>query len=300
MTLHQDPTYHVWNNYKHNFKAPGVEFTLRGHAISARSSGFWVEEWRVMFDAGITSPFSPLHIFITHPHSDHAAQLPSILSGISAKPVVYVPAGTAPLFRQLLFAKKQLSNDSASVESDEGVKFTLQEVSAGDSFDICVRGNQPMHVRAFASHHTVRSVGYALFYRRTRLREEFADKSGKELSVLRKDGIDITEETLVPALAYVGDSTPQWTADPLFQQHCFPFIMCECTFVGALEDVQRARAAAQKYGHTCWEDLKALIDNEETEAAKTIYILVHWSNRYSCEDLQRFFAGKPNIHAWTW
>jgi hypothetical protein len=39
----------------------------------------------------------------------------------------------------------------------------------------------------------------------------------------------------------------------LFKQYTFPLIICECTFVGALEDtLQDAIDRANEHGHTCW------------------------------------------------
>ena len=156
-----------------------------------------------------------------------------------------------------------------------------------------------MQVRVFETFHTVRSVGYALLHRRKRLRAEYASKTGKELAQLRKEGVDINEEVLLPALVYVGDSRPHWHSDPLFRHFSFPFIMCECTFVGALEDMQRASEAARTHGHTCWEELECEIA-ENCDDANTTYILVHWSNRYDPGQIAEFFETKSNICAWTW
>lgn len=43
-------------------------------------SGFYLEQLRIAFDAGIPMHYPLQHIFITHTHSDHAYNLPIILT----------------------------------------------------------------------------------------------------------------------------------------------------------------------------------------------------------------------------
>lgn len=291
--------YDVWYRFKKYFKQEGANFSLQGHSISARFSGFWIPEYQIMFDAGIPSPFNPLHIFITHGHSDHAFMLPVILTGINTKPFVYVPRGCGQLVRNLLIAKHQLSRCDGNAPFDVDRACTLVEVQDGDSVPITVQGGLPMIVRVFATEHKVPSVGFALFHVRSRLKPEFSSLKGPELAQKRKAGVELNMQVQVPCVAYVGDSTPKWLSHRLFVENEFPIILCESTFVGALEEEpQRAIDAAAEHGHTNWDELGPLIAKKQVEGANTTFVLVHWSDRYSMKTIEKFFEGKKNIFAW--
>lgn len=290
----------VWHRYKKFFAQEGAKFTLQGHAISARSSGFWIPEYQIMFDAGICSPFHPLHIFITHSHSDHTFMLPAILTGINTKPHVYVPRGTAQLFRNLLIAKHRLSRCDVNAPYDVDQACTLVEVQDGDLIPITVKGGLPMVVKVFATEHKVLSVGFALFHVRSRLNPEFTALKGPELAQKRKEGVELNMAIQVPCVAYVGDSTPKWVSHRLFTENVFPIVICECTFVGELEqEPQRAIDSAAEHGHTCWSELGPLLAKKEDESAKTMFVLVHWSDRYDLKEIHAFFAKRTNLFAWT-
>ena len=292
--------YDVWYRCKKRFEQDGANFTLQGHAVSARASGFWIPEFQVMFDAGICSPFNPLHIFVTHSHSDHAFNLPIILTGITTKPFVYVPRGAGAVVRAFLLAKHQLSRCDANAVYNVDEHCTLVEVSDGDAIPITVRGDQPMLVRVFATDHKIASVGYALFHVRSRLKPEYAACKGPELAQKRKDGVPLQMQVFAPCCVYVGDSTPRWMSHDLFKNNDWPVVLCECTFVGELEDdPQRAVDAAAEHGHTCWAQLGPLIKQRVDAGAKTTYCLVHWSDRYTSEAIVKFFKDVKQVFAWT-
>jgi hypothetical protein len=62
--------YRVWE-HRETLQAHGLRWTLRGHSIAAQHSGFYIDEWAVMLDAGLNSHLSPSDIFITHAHHIH-------------------------------------------------------------------------------------------------------------------------------------------------------------------------------------------------------------------------------------
>lgn len=260
-----------------------------------------------MFDAGIVSPYNPLAIFVTHPHGDHATHLPSLLTAIDTEPLVCVPKGTADRFCAYLLAKERMSNDSDDVsELRDQCLGRLRECAPGDQFEFDVKGGNTMTCICFKTRHTVRSVGYALLHRRTRLKAAYARLPGNEIKKLRNDPqIDLTESVLVPAIAYVGDSDDSWLDDPLFERFRFPFIVTECTFIGELEDAQEAEERAERHRHTLWAKLRERINHINGDLkrgeAKTTFILTHWSARYSKEEIQKVFADHSDqIFPWIW
>lgn len=291
-----NPVHHVWYGHKRQFQNPS--FTLRGHSVSARCSAFWVSEFRTLFDAGIMCPFAPEYVFITHGHADHAALLPTILSGQPRSTNVYVPKGTRKLFEDLLMAKTRLSSDDPNIQYDhEKARHHLIEVEPGDTRTIQANG-RTLRMRAFKTFHSIRSIGYALFEQRQRLQTRYRGCKGAEIAALRKQGVSVMEQYDAPLIVYTGDSTPQWfTENDLFQRYTFPYIICECTFIGALdEDGHCAAESAKKYQHTHWEALEPIV----TANRDTTFILVHWSDRYAIDAIETFFADVPNVVAWTW
>lgn len=307
-------TRHVWYGHEEKFCANGANFTLQGHAISAEASAFYVKEWRIMLDAGIACPYKIDAIFITHSHSDHAAQLPTILTGQDSTPNVYVPRGTATLYRDLLLAKHRLSKcDPLLQEQSVAHMCTFIECSPGEQFDVRVgKAQTTLRVKILATDHRVKSIGFAFFLKRSRLLQCHRKKSGTELQVLKKAGTNLTEEYLAPQLIYTGDTTTRWFEQnkQLLSTHIFPFVITECTFVGELEsDAARAVVSADQHTHTCWSKLQpcieALLFTQLEEKAQcrekcSHFILVHWSKRYSWAALAETFRKVPSVSAWLW
>jgi len=308
-------TRHVWYGHEKNFCANGANFTLQGHAISAEASAFYIREWRIMLDAGIACPYKADAIFITHSHCDHAAQLPTILTGNNGKPDVYVPHGTAALYRDLLLAKHRLSKcDPLLPEQSVAHMCTFIECAVGDEFDLSVgKAQSRMRVKILATDHRVKSIGFAFFLQRTRLLQCHRTKSGAELQALRKSGANLTEQYFAPQLIYTGDTTTRWFEQNkrFLATHRFPFVITECTFVDDLErDALRAVDSATQYTHTCWSKLRPCIEALLREQADAIshddggkrshFILVHWSKRYAWADLALTFQNVPSVSAWLW
>ena len=48
---------------------------FKGHGVAGCASSFWIPQFRLMFDAGLLSPYQPKYICITHTHADHIQNL---------------------------------------------------------------------------------------------------------------------------------------------------------------------------------------------------------------------------------
>lgn len=295
-----NPCDYVWR-FKKEFQNEKCKLVLRGHSVSAQQSGFLVENYGIALDAGIAFNFPVDHIFITHSHSDHAMQLPAILTGAKNTPYVYVLEGTADLYKDLVLAKQRMTKNNRELrwqDINDMCKFV--ECRPNTTFEIKVGKNTTFVVDILETEHKVPSIGFAFSEQRTRLKKELRGLQGKEIALKRKAGEETTEFYNSPFFIYVGDATPSWfERNRELLQKQFPFIICECTFVAELEDgsPERAKKAADEHGHTCWEDLQPLISQSD----QTQYILVHWSNRYTpFKKLEQFFEPMANVFAWTW
>lgn len=292
--------YAVWQH----LEKMGIH-SLRGYSESALCSGFYVEDKKFCLDAGIPLYAEPHFLFITHGHSDHAGQIATILTG-NTKPVqVFVPVGTRQQFVEMIVAKQRLTKNNPLLTEQEILhnRCTIQELADNQSVDLDCIGEK-MRVVGFQTQHKVPSIGFAFYYQRSRLQAAYKGLSALELKKLRDNKTVINETYYAPAFCYVGDSIQSWLNHSIFKESRFPHIICECTFIGALEkSVEDARERAKEHGHTCWEDFAPEIAtyNEKSDT-KTLFILTHWSNRYLADGsalIKSHFKNVINVKPWT-
>lgn len=88
-----DGTNSIKINSNNTYKLVGTEWTFRGFSIAALRTNFIIKELNIMLDAGLSGNMTPDHIFITHCHSDHCANLPFHIysSKENSKINIYVP-----------------------------------------------------------------------------------------------------------------------------------------------------------------------------------------------------------------
>lgn len=282
--------YEIWN-YKKTIKK--LNITLRGDAWSARWSGFWIQEWKVMLDAGISSAFSPEHIFITHTHLDHVAKIIFILTNTTSFPNIYVPPGSKEYIHNYIVAYNKLN---CMNEEDGQYRGNLIEVNPGDIIPIKV-GNKNFEVKVFQADHTVVAIGFAFSEMKQKLKSEFQGKSGKEIKELKDSGVEITEEVRQNLLVYTGD-TKNTIFDTISQidWNSYKVIMTECTYIEALPTDKNVYEMSEENGHNVLEFLEKTAE----KYPDPLWILCHWSQRYKREDIKEHFESKDykNIIPW--
>lgn len=114
--------------------------------------------------------------------------------------------------------------------------------------------------------------------------------SGKEIGMLRKKGVEVSEEVEVPQFAFLGDTTGS-VFEEVPELFSFPVVIVECTYL--LDDHLEA---ADPSGHIHWNTIAKVA----SENPQVTFVLIHWSMRYSEEDIANFFdGGKPaNVVPW--
>jgi ribonuclease Z len=111
-------------------------------------------------------------------------------------PVIYLPAEAVEDVRRLLLVMQRL---------DRGrMVCTINGVKPGDEIAL----SRDHVVTVFATTHTIPSVGYVVWDRRNKLKEEFVGLPGDKIRDLRLSGVEVTREVRVPLLAYTGDTSP--------------------------------------------------------------------------------------------
>lgn len=135
------------------------------------------------------------------------------------------------------------------------------------------------NVKVFSCIHKVPTVGYAFSEQRYKLKEEYKDKTGKELGALRKNGVELSENYEHKMFVYMGDTDAAVFAENSWLLE-YPTIITECTFF--MDEQERAK----RDGHTHWDDLQPfVVGNPQIN-----FILIHFSLRYKEEDVYEFFT----------
>jgi len=285
-----NPIWNIWNVHP-EFKLKNTSFTLKGFSIAALRTNFFIKELNIMLDAGLSANLNPDHIFVTHTHTDHSANLPFHLYSVN-QIKVYVPEESLNKFKNYVESGHNLSTESDDAEYDSSDSYLFVKVKAGDKFQIEQRG-QKIEMETIQCYHTVPCVGYGFIEKRFKLKEEYLGLTGKEIVQLKKDGININREVENPFLCFLGDTDKTVLLDETIYK--YNTIMIECTFlpIGVTDDIPQA----DKTKHIHWKYLEPVINSHPDN----FFILYHFSQRYTRDEINNFFhqMNLPNVFAWV-
>ena len=147
-------------------------------------------------------------------------------------------------------------------------------LKAGDEVEL----SRELVVKAFATKHTIPSLGYLVWERRKKLKPEYQDLTGDQIRDLRLSGVEVAAEIRIPKVAYLGDTSPAGI-DALPETYKAEILILEMTFVAPNE---RA-SIIHKYGHTHLDDLLERADRFENE----VIIASHFSTRLHPDQILR-------------
>ena len=222
-------------------------------------------------------------IFLTHGHLDHALGLPFVLSLKSmqgAEPTrVFCPAGTLEGLRRFIEAAESIEQ--------AGYAYELVALEPGDQ----VRVGRDLGVEAFATDHSVPSLGFHLVRDRRQLKDEYRDLTAPELAKLRGRGAEIEDRTRELWVTYCGDTgVGVFDLEPrLFDSSV---LLLECTFFG---EASRDRGREFKHLH-----LSDIVDRA-TQFHNQDLVLHHVSWRYEKSEVQAMIEQRlaglaPRLH----
>src|SRR5688572_17206882 len=177
---------------------PFKNLTIEGWSRAAVQPYWRIPELKLGFDLG-AQPWSFMGTqtwFVTHTHLDHVAALPVYVARRRMMkmepPTLYLPEEALEDVRRLLLIMQRL---------DRGRMIcNLHGVRPGQEIPL----SREHVVVPFATTHTIPSVGYVVWERRNKLKEEFHGLPGDKIRDLRKSGVDVTHEVRTPILAYTG------------------------------------------------------------------------------------------------
>lgn len=238
-------------------------YRIQGLSIAGEESVVQVPELDVCFDIGRCprAALSSNFVALTHGHMDHSAGISyyfsqRVFQGMGTGTLVCHPALEAPIHNLM----------KAWIDI-EAQRTPYKVVPLAPDSELEIKNHT--FLRAFATNHTVPSVGFVVIERRSKLREDLVGVTQEQLVELKKRGEEITRTIEIPLVCYTGDT--MWgehfdRPDVLNAK----ILITECTF---LEVEHRSRASIGKHLHL--DNVVELVKRSKAEAV----VLTHLSRR---------------------
>lgn len=263
--------------------------TIEGYSRAAVQSYWRVAELKLGFDLG-GQPWDFLNTptwFLSHLHLDHMAALPVYVARRRMMkmepPTVYLPAYGVEDVRRILLLFQRLDRGKQVVD--------LVGVEAGQEVEL----SRDHVVTAVEMRHTVPALGYVVWDRRRKLKEEYHGLAGDQIRDLKLSGVDVTREVRTPLVAYTGDTSPAGLDEnPVLYEA--KVLITEMSFVRAAH----RRDKIHKFGHMHLDDFVERADRFKNEAI----LCGHLSTRYHPQEVRRVVEAKlpaslrDKVHLW--
>ncbi|MFM7112552.1 MAG: MBL fold metallo-hydrolase, partial [Planctomycetota bacterium] len=213
--------------------------------------------------------------FVSHVHIDHMVSLPQYVARrrmMKMDPtVVYAPAYAIDDLRRLLLVVQRL--DRCRMLCD------LRGMEAGQEITL----SRDHVITTLATSHTIPSLGFVVWERKMKLKEEFLGLPGPQIRDLKFQGVEITSEVRSPLLAYTGDTNPDgFDNNPVFFQA--KILITEMSFVRP----GHKRSKVHKFGHMHLDDFVDRADLFKNE----LVICGHASTRYLPDEIRKSVESK--------
>lgn len=251
--------------------------TIEGYSRAAVQSYWRIPELKVGFDLG-AQPWDFMGTptwLLSHTHLDHVAALPVYVARRRMMrmepPTVYVPAQAVEDVRRLLLIMQRLDRGRMICQ--------LNGLNPGDEIEL----SRELVVTTFATTHTIPSLGYVVWDRRFKLKEEYHGLPGDKIRDLRLSGAAVTKEVRTPLVAYTGDTSPAGldAYPPAFEAKV---LITEMSFIRP----NHRREKIHKFGHMHLDDFLERADRFKNE----LIICGHFSTRYHPQEVRRVLDAK--------
>jgi ribonuclease Z len=251
--------------------------TIEGYSRAAVQSYWRVPELKIGFDLG-AQPWDFMGTptwLVTHTHLDHVAALPVYVARRRMMkmepPTIYLPAEAIDDVRRLLLVMQRLDRGRMVCQ--------LHGVTPGQEIEL----SREHVVTAFATTHTIPSLGYLVWERRNKLKEEYHGLPGDQIRDLRLSGHEVTREVRTPILAYTGDTSPGGLDNypPVFEAKV---LITEVSFIRP----NHRREKIHKFGHMHLDDFVERAERFKNE----LIICAHFSTRYHAQEVRKVLDAK--------
>jgi ribonuclease Z len=198
-------------------------------------------------------------------------------------PTIYVPAEIVENVQRMLHAWQRL--DRGRMVCD------LIGVTPGQEIEL----SREHVATAFATRHTVPSLGYVIWDRRKKLKAEYHNLTGDQIRDLRLAGTEVSHEVRVPIVCYMGDSAPAGFDEypPVMEAQ---ILITELTFFRP----EHRKEKIHKFGHTHLDDIVERASRFKNE----LIIAAHFSTRYHERQIRKAIEKrlppelKDRLHLW--
>ena len=246
--------------------------TIEGYSRGAVQSYWRVPELKIGFDLGVQPwSFMTTHTWaVSHTHIDHVIALPVYVARRRMmrmpEPTIYLPAHAIPDVEALLRSVQRL---------DRG-RLPCRLIGCGPGQEHNLSREHVL--TTFATAHTLPSVGYIVWDRRKKLKEEYHGLPGEKIRDLRLSGVEVTVERRLPLVAYAGDTRIS-ALDDCPDAYRAKILIMEVTFIAP----NHRRDRIHKFGHTHLDELVERADRFENE----VVVVTHVSTRYHDNQIRR-------------
>jgi ribonuclease Z len=251
--------------------------TIEGYSRAAVQTYWRIPELKIGFDLG-AQPWDFMGTptwLITHTHLDHLAALPVYVARRRMMkmepPTLYVPEEAVEDIRRLLLIMQRLDRGRMICH--------LRGIRPGDEVEL----SRELVISAFGTVHTIPSLGYMVWDRRFKLKEEYLSLPGERIRDLRLSGTQVTREVRTPLLAYTGDTSPGGL-DNYPAVYEAKILITEVSFVRP----GHRREKIHKFGHIHLDDIIERAERFQNE----LIIFSHFSTRYHAQEIRRFIESK--------
>jgi ribonuclease Z len=246
--------------------------TIEGYSRAAVQTYWRIPELKIGFDLG-GQPWDFMGTptwLVTHTHLDHIAALPVYVARRRMMkmepPRLYLPEESLDDVRKLLLVMQKLDRGRQLCE--------LIGVAPGQEIEL----SREHVVTVFRTTHTIPSVGYVVWDRRNKLKEEYHGWPGEKIRDLRLSGVEVTRELRTALLAYTGDTSPAGMdgCPAVFEAKV---LITELSFVRP----NHRREKIHKFGHMHLDDFLERADRFKNE----LIVCAHFSTRYHPNEVRR-------------
>lgn len=281
-------------HWKQKWKIPGTSWTVSGYSRAAYRTGFQIPELGIMLDAGPQCFSNPKHIFITHTHGDHIANLPFTLivdqgqdihSEEFIKPTLYGPEEARVFIKNYISALFTTNAMTPHLRTQIDQTYNYRGYTRALTDRINIK-NTDYDLQIFICDHAIKTISYGFSSISKKLRDEYKGLKGTDIKALRESGVEITREVPTKKFAYICD-----TSIKVLETHPeileYPLVFIECTF---LYDDELDNARKTKHIH--WYQLRDYVRNNP----QTTFLLMHFSLRYKNEEILEYFAKEMGLY----
>jgi ribonuclease Z len=251
--------------------------TIEGYSRAAVQTYWRIPELKIGFDLG-AQPWDFMGTptwLLTHTHLDHIAALPVYVARRRMMrmepPTLYVPEESLEDVRRLLLVMQRLDRGRMICH--------LNGLKPGAEIEL----SRELVITAFATTHTIPSLGYVVWDRRFKLKEEYLGLPGERIRDLRLAGTPVTREVRTPLVAYSGDTSPAGL-DNYPAVYEAKILITEVSFIRP----NHRREKIHKFGHMHLDDVLERAGQFRNE----LIIFAHFSTRYQPQEVQRLIDAK--------